>query len=235
MIGSGDYAGQWGTCPHPVTPEPAKSAPVPSIPDECDQCDLGQSGACHEVRRNCIKESVPEPIQVHCEGKHPYGIDPEQYSAPAPVGLSPVDIAHSDAGLYAPAPREEDRCAICGWPLGNCQPGDCSMRPFPPRYYDAKRARREYAPSTIPDEAPPTREEDLAVEVASLRAQLAAERERVETAQLKWFIAMDCYDKLKEALKGAVYCIDNHYDEGGCPCDCDPANTARAALREEKP
>jgi hypothetical protein len=37
-------------------------------------------------------------------------------------------------------------------------------------------------------------------------------------------------DELREALKAAVYCIDNHYEEGLGPCDCDQANKARAAL-----
>ena len=30
MTGSGDCAGDWGRCPHPVSPKPAESAPAPS-------------------------------------------------------------------------------------------------------------------------------------------------------------------------------------------------------------
>lgn len=46
---------------------------------------------------------------------------------------------------------EQDRCAICGWPLDPegkmCRRGNCSMRPFPERYYDPARARVEYGAS----------------------------------------------------------------------------------------
>lgn len=56
--------------------------------------------------------------------------------------------------------KDNKRCAICGWPIGNCQPGDCSMRPFPSRYYDTARAKLEYAPIEIPDEASLSFEEE---------------------------------------------------------------------------
>ena len=38
--------------------------------------------------------------------------------------------------------------------------------------------------------------------------------------------------RLEQALRAAVYCITNHSEALG-PCDCDQANTARAALAPE--
>jgi hypothetical protein len=72
---------------------------------------------------------------------------------------------------------DNNRCAICGWPLGNCKRGDCAMRPFPARYYDAKRAMEEYAPSTIPDEALPTPTEQL---IKDLQTRAEAAERKVE-------------------------------------------------------
>ena len=52
------------------------------------------------------------------------------------------------------------------------------MRPFPTRYYDAERARKEYALLGIPDEAQPTSTEiliaDLRVRADTAEAELAA-------------------------------------------------------------
>jgi hypothetical protein len=43
---------------------------------------------------------------------------------------------------------DEDRCAVCGWPLRmeslGCARGNCSQRPLPARFYDPERAAREY-------------------------------------------------------------------------------------------
>lgn len=53
-----------------------------------------------------------------------------------------------------------DRCAICGLPLSEdiedagCHRGDCSMRPFPKRYYDYERAKKEYGIINIPEMVP---------------------------------------------------------------------------------
>ena len=67
----------------------------------------------------------------------------------------------------------DDRCAVCGWPLEpkgtGCQRGNCSMRPLPRRYWDYERAKREYAPSVLPEQEPPT---PLEAENADLRRKL---------------------------------------------------------------
>ena len=46
-----------------------------------------------------------------------------------------------------PTKLEDDRCAWCGWPLGNdlshCMRGNCSMRPLPTAIYDYERAMLE--------------------------------------------------------------------------------------------
>ena len=82
--------------------------------------------------------------------------------------------------------KDNNRCAICGWPLSkdHCQRGDCSMRPFPTRYYDAERARKEYNPHHIPDEAPPTDMELLIKmhndKIESLESAYRAEKERAD-------------------------------------------------------
>lgn len=39
---------------------------------------------------------------------------------------------------------------------------------------------------------------------------------------------------LREALRAAVWCIDNHYEEGCGPCDCNSAKVARAALAQSE-
>jgi hypothetical protein len=44
---------------------------------------------------------------------------------------------------------DDNRCAICGWklakdPFDGCIRGDCSLRPLPYPFYDAKRADEEY-------------------------------------------------------------------------------------------
>lgn len=48
--------------------------------------------------------------------------------------------------------KDNDRCAWCGWPLGNglstCKRGDCSMRPLPSRLYDRERAFAEVTSDT---------------------------------------------------------------------------------------
>ena len=72
--------------------------------------------------------------------------------------------------------KDINRCAICGWPLSDsvdngCVRGNCSMRPFPDRYYDAARAKQEYAPHQIPDESPPTECEIMATTIATLKVQ----------------------------------------------------------------
>lgn len=71
-------------------------------------------------------------------------------------------------GPPAPPPLDPERCAICGWPLSGtaCERGNCSERPLPRRYYDAERARREYAPLELQPEDPPTVAES---ELAALR------------------------------------------------------------------
>lgn len=96
--------------------------------------------------------------------------------APAPDPRIGADTPSED--------KDNNRCAICGWPLAEsqdkgCMRGDCSLRPFPSRYYDAERARREYAPHKLPDEAPPSREEELGAEICRLRAQLAEKDARI--------------------------------------------------------
>ena len=40
-------------------------------------------------------------------------------------------------------------------------------------------------------------------------------------------------ERLREALKAAVYCVDNHCEGELGPCDCDQAEKARAALKED--
>ena len=46
-------------------------------------------------------------------------------------------------------PKDNNRCAVCAWPLAEsadkgCVRGNCSMRPFPDRAYEAERANKEY-------------------------------------------------------------------------------------------
>lgn len=53
--------------------------------------------------------------------------------------------------LAPEAPLDENRCAVCGWPLieGDglnplgCVRGNCSQRPMPEPFYDRPRAERE--------------------------------------------------------------------------------------------
>lgn len=59
-----------------------------------------------------------------------------------------------------PSVDDEARCAICAWPLAastglGCVRGNCSMRPFPARWYAPDRARREYGPSLSAYSDPP--------------------------------------------------------------------------------
>lgn len=54
---------------------------------------------------------------------------------------------------------DSTRCSICGWPLvaeprQGCVPRNCSMRPWPKRYYDPVRAHAEYG-DTLPREEDP--------------------------------------------------------------------------------
>jgi hypothetical protein len=69
--------------------------------------------------------------------------------------------------------KDNNRCAICGWPLKatpdeGCMRGDCSMRPFPMPYYDYDRAVKEYAPHELPSDGrahfPPQSENALGEE-----------------------------------------------------------------------
>jgi len=51
------------------------------------------------------------------------------------------------------------RCAICCWPLAEsqekgCMRGNCSMRPFPRRFYNADRAKKEYGNLFVPEVEP---------------------------------------------------------------------------------
>lgn len=44
---------------------------------------------------------------------------------------------------------DQNRCAVCGWPLartatGGCVRGNCAMRPLPRPFYDAARVYEEY-------------------------------------------------------------------------------------------
>lgn len=92
---------------------------------------------------------------------------------------------------------DNDRCAICGWPIGNCQPGDCAMRPFPSRYYDAERARKEYAPHTIPDESPPTELELLQAENKKLKETnkaLQKQADMIATLKVRGRFGCDPFD-----------------------------------------
>ena len=61
------------------------------------------------------------------------------------------------APVAAPPAREDNRCARCGWPLGenleSCSRGNCQMRPLPETYYDRERWEREHRPAT-PASAP---------------------------------------------------------------------------------
>lgn len=48
------------------------------------------------------------------------------------------------------------------------------MRPFPPRYYDAERARKEYAPNELPKEAPPDPRDET---IRQLQKQIAIDQD----------------------------------------------------------
>ena len=117
------------------------------------------------------------------------------------------------------------------------------MRPFPTRYYDAKRAREEYAPHEIPDEAPPTSTEVL---IANLRAR--AEQAESEAMALKEF-AEDVI-RWAEAYPIKIFHeptpqeAREAFQKAGFSLDCFAAmvlrkftkpwaDKARAALREE--
>lgn len=89
------------------------------------------------------------------------------------------------------------------------------MRPFPSRYYDAERARREYAPMEIPDEAPLSYEEKKITDLTAQRDR-ALEAVEVKTVQLDettrkmWQLdaqlteALEAAEKLRESLEKAA-------------------------------
>lgn len=90
----------------------------------------------------------------------------------------------------------EPRCAICGWPLAEsveegCVIGNCSQRPWPPRFYDPERADREYGHSVsdkqLPLPAVQLENERLHEQVAALEARLRA-LEEVELKMQLWLI-----------------------------------------------
>ena len=118
---------------------------------------------------------------------------------------------------------DNNRCAICGWPLerDGCQRGDCSMRPFPARYYDAERARREYESYPLPEEAPPTATEQYTSQM--LAAALQRERDEAAEQAKAWYCAdvpedeLDSFgrkalDDLLAAIRSEHETTENHRD-----------------------
>lgn len=126
-----------------------------------------------------------------------------------------------------PAVDDESRCAICAWPLMTdegpdlgCVRGNCSMRPFPRRYYSLERAMREYG-AVLPPQTPDSLTFSLSAdEVRAVLAQqseidrLSALLERSQQEQEKNAKARQLVDDIKrdyvdDNTKAAVEVCDD--------------------------
>ena len=146
--------------------------------------------------------------------------------------------------------KDINRCAICGWPLSDsvdngCVRGNCSMRPFPDRYYDAARAKQEYAPHQIPDESPPTECEIMATTIATLKAkhdELLAEVEEWRAIKAAYLIEYAARPNgfRPGQYRGHAHDIDGIWDRdngtlAGCKCAACMMHQAAIANAEATP
>ncbi len=83
---------------------------------------------------------------IYCFNHH--GDDANLYNGLAELGGVDLDGKGWIPPAAAPAPLDDSRCAVCGWPLDPaeqmCRRGNCSMRPLPERAADPARAVAEY-------------------------------------------------------------------------------------------